>query len=214
MRRQGEGEREGGGCEGTREMTYLCMSTRVYRKPWWWRKMGVLFQRHRFVEMVLREGGREREREGRGGREGGEGGRRGREGREKGRMRDQKEGGDGETCFLLDWHPRTFVGLTMAAVPHRNQTARDEVSGSSYRRWCSGRMFGSAIWYLPLADCQVLAEGVWPGGRRARGERNSLTTACKHEATMLLKLKREAVDQVYSCCGQDLGTDVLLHKAC
>ena len=40
-------------------MTHLCMSTRVYRKPWWWRKMGVLFQRHRFVEMVLREGGRE-----------------------------------------------------------------------------------------------------------------------------------------------------------
>ena len=55
-------------------MTHLCMSTRVYRKPWWWRKMGVLFQRHRFVEMVLREGGREGEREG--GREGREGGKR------------------------------------------------------------------------------------------------------------------------------------------
>ena len=71
VRGQGEGEGEGGGgCEGTREMTHLCMSTRVYRKPWWWRKMGVLFQRHRFVEMVLREGRREGGRER--GKEGGE----------------------------------------------------------------------------------------------------------------------------------------------
>ena len=66
MRRQGEG----GGCEETREMTYLCMSTRVYRKSWWWRKMGVLFQRYCFVEMVLREGVREGRERGRGGRKG------------------------------------------------------------------------------------------------------------------------------------------------
>ena len=50
-------------------MTHLCMSTRVYRKPWWWRKMGVLFQRYCFVEMVLREGVREGRERGRGGRE-------------------------------------------------------------------------------------------------------------------------------------------------
>ena len=57
------------------------MSTRVYRKPWWWRKMGVLFQRYCFVEMVLREGVREGRERGRGGRE------RGRGGRERGRRK-------------------------------------------------------------------------------------------------------------------------------
>ena len=111
MRGQGEGEGEGGGgCEGTREMTHLCMSTRVYRKPWWWRKMGVLFQRHCFVEMVLREGRREGGRE-RGRERGKEGGRRKGGGRGEDErkltqeetlvhvvvLRDQKEGEDGET---------------------------------------------------------------------------------------------------------------------
>ena len=81
-------------------MTHLCMSTRVYRKPWWWRKMGVLFQRYCFVEMVLREGVREGRERGRGGRERGRGGReRGRGGRERGRggrERGRRKGGGRE----------------------------------------------------------------------------------------------------------------------
>ena len=74
-------------------MTHLCMSTRVYRKPWWWRKMGVLFQRYCFVEMVLREGVREGRERGRGGRERGRGGRE--RGRRKGggREDERSEGG-------------------------------------------------------------------------------------------------------------------------
>ena len=69
VRGGGKGEgREGRGGEGR---THLCMSTRVYRKPRGRRKVGMLLQCNRLVEMVLRkgrkgrwEGGREEGREG------------------------------------------------------------------------------------------------------------------------------------------------------
>ena len=60
---RGERVREGKGREGrVCGRTHLCMSTRVDRKPRGRRKVGMLLQRNRLVEMVLRKRGEGGER--------------------------------------------------------------------------------------------------------------------------------------------------------